>query len=71
MADMEDVGGITLPKAVFDGMWAMMDAASMCLKFQTRTRIVIEYDPQREKWHITFSQPTATLDSLQEGQPIH
>ena len=64
-------GEIVLPKLVFDGIWAIMDAAMMCLKFQTQTRIVLEYDPQSEKWSISFFQPTEKCDSPVEAGQDH
>ena len=55
--EYERCAGISLPKAVFDGVWAMMDSAIMSVPFQKKIRIVLEYDPQKEKWEINYFRP--------------
>lgn len=67
-SSMVKSGDITLPNRVFDGIWAIMDAMMRSVKFQTRTRIVVEYDPQKEKWSIQFSQPKEEQGNPQEDR---
>ena len=64
----EAEGKISLPKIVFDGIWAIMDAMMMAVKFQKKTRIVVDYDPQSEKWSIAFNPPSVQPGSLPEAE---
>lgn len=67
-SSMMENEGITLPNRVFDGIWAIMDAMMRSVKFQTKTRIVVQYDPQKEKWSIQFNPPKEELGNPQEDQ---
>lgn len=50
--NLKNSGRITGKNCILDALFGIIECIAQTVKFQKRTRIVIEYDPGAENWSI-------------------
>lgn len=65
-SELEPCGYENIKSEWFAGLWIMMDYFIQCVKFQKRTRIVIDYDPQTIKATVTYFRAKEKRDPQED-----